>query len=50
MHYGRKRAACGSKDKQVTTHREHVTCRACHVEISGRALLAAFRRDLDGAL
>lgn len=50
MHYGRKRAACGSKDKGVTTHREHVKCHACLVELSGRELLRAFRRDLDGAL
>jgi hypothetical protein len=49
MHYGRKRAACGAKATRVTTIRAHVKCPACLVEISGRELLAAFRRDLDGA-
>jgi hypothetical protein len=49
VHYGRKRAVCRATGP-LTKCRRDVTCPDCIVEMSGRELLAAFRRDMDGAL
>lgn len=56
-HYGRVRAACGAGRATrlvglncLTLKKREVTCFLCGVELSGRKLLASFRRDLDGAM